>query len=90
MIALIAAAVASIVGYTQSSAFVRDRLRFVDAAQSPMAPVVAGVGAIALGSVAVALLPFVGAGTALAFGASVAIGVANGQRDVRKALPPGM
>jgi hypothetical protein len=42
-----------------------------------------------LASPIVALLPIVGGGTALAFGLSIGVGVVNGQRDVRRALPPG-
>ena len=82
-------AAAVIIGYTQSRAFVSQRLRYVDAAQSSLAPIVAGVGAVAVGTIAAGLLPLVGAGTAIAFGVSVGLGVANGQKDVRRALPPG-
>jgi len=49
----------------------------------------AGLGAAMLASPVVALLPLVGGGTALAFGLSVGVGVVNGQRDIRRALPPG-
>ncbi|MGQ0647464.1 MAG: hypothetical protein ACT4P7_07810 [Gemmatimonadaceae bacterium] len=82
-------AVAAIVGYTQARAFVREKLRYVDAAQSAFAPLIAGAGAFAVVGLAAALLPLVGFGTAITFGVSVALGVANGQRDVRRALPPG-
>ncbi|GMV09958.1 MAG TPA: hypothetical protein PKC83_05385 [Gemmatimonadaceae bacterium] len=81
---------AVVIGYTQSRAFVRERLRYVDAAQSGIAPLLAGFGAAIIASPIVALLPLVGGGTALAFGISVGMGVANGQRDVRRALPPGL
>lgn len=84
----ISAAVA-IIGYTQARAFVRERLRYVDSAQSGLAPVLAGAGAFVVGGLAAGLLPLIGAGTALAFGLSVGFGVANGQRDIRRALPPG-
>lgn len=77
------------VGYTQSRTFVRERLRYVDLAQSPLAPLLAGFGAAIIASPIVALLPLVGGGTAIAFGVSVGVGVVNGQRDVRRALPPG-
>ncbi len=82
-------AAAVLIGYTQARAFVSERLRYVDAAQSGFAPVIAGVGATLLGGAVAGLLPLVGAGTALAFGISVGVGVANGQRQVRRALPPG-
>jgi hypothetical protein len=80
---------AVIIGYTQSRAFVSERLRYVDAAQSGFAPLVAGVGALLVGGLAAGLLPLIGAGTAIAFAISVGLGVATGQRDIRRALPPG-
>lgn len=90
LLALAATIVAMIVGYTQSRAFVRERLRYVDAAQTPVAPLVAGLGALLAAALVTALLPVVGGGTAIAFGLSVGIGVANGQKDIRRALPPGI
>ena len=92
MLALLGFAITAavvIIGYTQARAFVAERLRYVDAAQSGFAPVIAGVGACVVGAAAAGLLPLVGGGTALAFGISVGLGVANGQREIRRALPPG-
>lgn len=89
LLGLAATLVAVVIGYTQSRAFVRQRLRYVDIAQSAIAPLLAGFGAAIVASPIVALLPLVGGGTALAFGVSVGMGVVNGQRDVRRALPPG-
>lgn len=89
LLGLAASVAVALIGYTQARAFVRERLRYVDAAQSALAPVLAGFGAAVIASPIVALLPLVGGGTALAFGLSVGMGVANGQRDVRRALPPG-
>lgn len=89
LLALAASIAVAAIGYTQARAFVRERLRYVDAAQSGIAPLLAGLGAAVVASPVVALLPFIGAGTALAFGVSVGVGVANGQRDIRRALPPG-
>ena len=80
---------AVIIGFRQTKDFVARRLRYVDAARSPIAPVVAGVGAAIVAAPIVSLLPFVGAGTAIAFGLSVALGVAAGNKDVRQQLPPG-
>jgi hypothetical protein len=89
LITLAISAAAVIVGYTQARAFVSERLRYVDAAQSGFAPVLAGTGAAVIGGLVAGLLPLVGAGTALAFGVSVGLGVASGQRTIRRALPPG-
>ena len=81
--------VATLGGYLKSRQFVRERLRFVDAAQKPAAPVVAGsVAALAAGPV-VALLPFIGLPTALIFGIGVGWGVNHGQRDIRRRQLPG-
>lgn len=88
-ITLIIAAAAALVGYTQARAFVSERLRYVDAAQSGIAPVIAGFGAALIGGAVAGLLPFIGGGTALLFGVSVGMGVASGQKSIRRALPPG-
>jgi hypothetical protein len=66
-----------------SRRFVRDRLRYVDAVQKKRAAVIAGGVAIAAAAPVVALLPIVGAGTAILFGGGVGFGVYKGARDVR-------
>jgi hypothetical protein len=76
--------VATAYGYIQARVFTRNRLKYVDAAQTGIAPVVAGAGAAVLGGLAAAFLPFVGAGTAILFGLGVGAGVASGQGDVRR------
>ena len=68
---------AVIIGFTQAKDFVARRLRYVDAVRSPLAPVVAGIGAALIAAPIVWLLPIVGAGSAIAFGLSVALGVAD-------------
>lgn len=87
MIGVAATTIVTAAGYLKSRQFVRDRLRYVDAAQSPMAPVIAGVGATVVAGIAVAFLPVVGIGTALLFGAGVGIGTAAGARDIKGGLP---
>ena len=82
-IAVGASVVATVYGYVQARSFTRRKLRFVDAAQSGTAPVIAGVGAAVLGGVAVAFIPLVGAGTAILFGMGVGAGVASGQSDIK-------
>ncbi len=92
MLALLAFALSTaavIIGFTQAKDFVSRRLRFVDAARSPLAPFVAGLGAALIAAPIVWMLPLVGAGTAIAFGLSVALGVAAGNKEVRRSLPPG-
>ena len=89
LLALAASFAVALIGYTQARAFVRQRLRYVDLAQSSIAPIVAGIAGVVLAMPVVALLPIVGGGTAISFGLSIGLGVANGQRDIRRALPPG-
>jgi hypothetical protein len=80
---------AAAVGYWQAREFTRSKLRFVDAVHRMSAPIMAGVIATLIAAPVVWLVPLIGAGTALAFGASVAMGVAAGARDIRKRLGAG-
>ncbi|MGH7713561.1 MAG: hypothetical protein ACREOG_19895 [Gemmatimonadaceae bacterium] len=89
LISFVAATAAVIFGFSVARNFTRSRLRYVDAVNHPLTPIAAGIGACVLGAVVVPLLPFVGLGTAMAFGASVGLGVASGAREIRRALPPG-
>ena len=84
LIVFVAVLTASVGGYAAARRFVRERLRFVDAAQRGTAPWIAGAGAWVLGSLVALLLPFVGPLAALSFGVSVGLGVAAGARDIRK------
>jgi hypothetical protein len=83
MITLALAIAASVFGYLQTRGFVRRRLMYVDAVQSGAAPVLAGVAAAVVAMPVVGILPWVGAGTALLFGAGVGAGVRSGARDTR-------
>jgi hypothetical protein len=62
-------------------------LRFVDAAQRPSAPWIAGVGvflvSLPIFGGLLAFLPAVGGATALLLGASVGAGVRAGQKQVK-------
>lgn len=90
LIGLAAAGTAAGVGYIRSKTFVARRLRYVDAVQSPAAPVVAAAAATAVAAPIVWVLPIVGAGTALAFGVAVGIGTRAGVRQIRRFLSPGV
>jgi hypothetical protein len=83
-LSLIVTGAAVLVGYVQSRYFVRTRLRYVDAVQKGGAPLGAGVLAAVVAIPLVAILPIVGVGTALFFGASVGLGVAAGAKDIRR------
>ncbi len=83
LIALAIAVVAAIFGYNAAKRFVRDRLRYVEGAHRPTAPIIAGIAAFLIALPIVGLLPIVGIGTAITFALSVAGGVAAGSRDVK-------
>src|SRR5688572_8815429 len=83
-IALATTLAASVGGHVGARRFVRERLRFVDAAQTRRAPWIAGAAAILVATPVVWLLPIVGAGTAILFGLGIGSGVAIGARDIRR------
>lgn len=80
MLWLLVTAVAAGGGFFFTRAFVKRRLRFVDAVQKPAVPLIAGAVATAV-ALPVAALPVITVTTALAFGIGVAGGVASGRRD---------
>lgn len=89
MLELLAVAIAATVGfggYVKSRNFVRRRLRFTAWVEKPYVGLVAGVGATLLAAPVVALLPVVGAGTALALGLGIGAGVHPGAADARQGL----
>ena len=86
LIGMAAAAGAGIAGYVTSKDFAQRKLRFVDAAHRPGAPIIAGVIAAVVAAPVVWILPIVGGGTALLLGAGVALGVKSAQRN-RHLLP---
>ena len=76
----------SMFGYAAARRFVHDRLKFVDAAQTMKAPIIAGLIAWAV-FMPLTFLPLVnwvvGTGTAIVFGLSVGLGVRAGAKDIR-------
>jgi hypothetical protein len=85
LLAFAATIAATAFGYVTARKFVRDRLRFVDGAQTLKAPLLAGLIAWAVVMPLTWILPLVGAGTAILFGVSVALGVRAGAKDIRSA-----
>jgi len=83
LLAFAATIAASAFGYVTARRFVRDRLKYVDGAQTLKAPVIAGLAAFAIATPLTWFIPLIGMGTALLFGASVALGVRAGARDIR-------
>jgi hypothetical protein len=89
MLGFAIAAAVTLLGYWQAKRFTRNRLRFVDAVQKPTSAALAGLGAAAIAWPVTWLLPIVGTGTALLFGAAVAVGVSAGARDIRRRIGGG-
>jgi hypothetical protein len=89
IIGFAATVAATVFGYLTARRFVEHRLRYVDAVHTLKAPIIAGVVAGLAAAPVVWLLPLVGGGTAILFGAGVALGVANGSREIRKRLTAG-
>lgn len=86
MIELIAAGAVGVYGHIKSRHFVGQKLRYTSVVEKPMLGVWAGVGTTVLMAPVVAILPFVGAGAAIAVGAGVGTGVALGVKDSKE--PP--
>jgi len=98
LIALAASIAISWVSFGAARRFVRERLRYVDAALKPAAAVIAGVLALVIAAPIASFLhwlPIVGwfvpGGAALIFGVSVGLGVRSGANDVKRGyvLGPG-
>lgn len=83
LLALAIAGAAGVFGHQQSRRFVGRRLRYTEIVEKPALGLWAGVGATLLAAPVVALLPIVGAGTAIALGAGVGTGVALGVKDTQ-------
>ncbi len=82
---MIAAAGAGMgISYVKVRDFVRTRLRFVDSAQKPAAPWIAGVAGVLVAAPVVALLPVLGSVTAVLYGVVVGAGVRSGQKQVKQ------
>lgn len=80
------AAAVGIFGHTKARRFVGRRLRFTPLVEKPYLGVAIGVTAAIVAAPVVAVLPLVGAGTAIVFGTGVGTGVALGARDAKRPL----
>ena len=86
MFGLIAAGIAGVsgvIGHIKSRHFVGQKLRYTSIVEKPMLGVWVGVGATVLAAPVVAVIPIIGAGTAIAIGAGIGTGVALGVKDSR-------
>ncbi|MBI3569009.1 MAG: hypothetical protein HY084_12500 [Gemmatimonadetes bacterium] len=93
LLALAATLAVSWVSYGTARRFVRERLRYVEAALKPTAAIVAGVVALVVAWPVIGLIHWipivgslVGGGTAVVFGLSVGLGVNAGAKDVRSGI----
>lgn len=89
MFELIAAGIAGVTGvygHLKSRRFVGQRLRYTKIVERPLLGLWAGAGATIIAAPIVAVLPIVGAGTAIAIGAGIGTGVALGVKDTKE--PP--
>jgi hypothetical protein len=80
---------ATMFGYWQARQFTQNKLRYVDAVHRGGIALLAGLGAAVVAAPIVWLLPLVGGGTAILFGAGVALGVSSGAREIRKRISAG-
>ena len=80
------AGAAGIFGHTRARSFVGRRLRFTSFVEKPSLGVVAGVAATVVAVPVVAVIPVIGVGTALVFGAGVGTGAALGAKDAKRPL----
>ncbi|MEE8134287.1 MAG: hypothetical protein V3T56_04490 [Gemmatimonadales bacterium] len=71
-------------GYVKTRQFVRRKLRFVGAAHTPAAPLVAGGLTTLAAAAVVPFLPIVGVFTALGLGLGVGLGVRHGSQDSKR------
>lgn len=86
LISLGLATAVGVIGHLKTRKFVGRRLRFTSVVEKPGIGLAAGVAATIVASPVVALLPLVGVGTAIAFGAGVGTGVAMGASDAKRPL----
>ncbi len=78
---------AAFFGYSRARAFVKDRLRYVEAIYRRSAPWKAGFFAALVATPIAWALPVVTGASALLFGTAVGFGVAAGRRELRRRLP---
>jgi hypothetical protein len=70
-------------GFSLARNFVKHRLRFVDMAQNPIVPWLAGIGAAVL-AWPLAALPLITTMTSAVFGLGIGLGTRSGARAVRE------
>ena len=84
LIATVIAGAAGVLVHMKSWYFVRQKLRYTSIVDKPMLGVWFGIGTTIVVAPIVAVLPIVGAGTAIAVGIGVGTGVAMGVKDSKR------
>ncbi len=84
LIGLAVAFGASWFGYSIARRFVRERLRYVEAALSPGAAIMVGLLAAIVAYPVAWILPIIGPGTAVVFGLGTGLGARAGAADVKR------
>ena len=83
MLELIVAGALGVAGHLKSRDFVQKRLRYTSWVEKPSVGVAAGVATAVVAAPLVAIIPFIGAGTAIALGIGVGTGVSLGAAKAR-------
>ena len=84
LLSLIISAAAGLFMFGLAREYVRNRLRFVEAVRSPIAPWVAGFAVLLVMSPIAALLPLVTGFTAAVAGIATALGTASGVKALKR------
>ena len=84
MLELIVAGALGVASHVKSRDFVQRRLRYTNFVEKPALGVMAGVATALVAAPLVAVIPFVGVGTALALGVGVGTGVSLGAAKSRE------
>ena len=75
---------AAIFGFAFARDYTLRRLRYVDGIRNPIWPWVVGLGAAVLAAPVAWHLPWIGAGSAILFGAATGLGSASGVKALRR------
>jgi hypothetical protein len=87
LIGFVVAWAAAYLGYSRSKAFVKNKLRYVEAVYRGSTPWKAGLIAGGAAMPIAWALPLITGASAVLFGTAVGLGVAAGRRDLRRRLP---
>lgn len=75
---------AAIFGFSFAREYTLKRLRYVDGIRSPVWPWMVALGAAIVAAPVAFLLPWIGAGSAILFGAATGLGTASGVKALRR------